>query len=52
MPPPEYLTCTARELNLMSLKELQKLASLVGVGYADLGEAALRDRLVQLGTPV
>ena len=38
-------------LNDMTLEQLQGIATKVGVGYADLGEAALREKLIREGMP-
>ena len=38
-------------LKSMTLEQLQDIASQVGIGYAGLGEAALREKLILEGTP-
>jgi len=38
-------------LRAMGLEQLQEIASQVGIGYAGLGEAALREKLILEGTP-
>lgn len=38
-------------LKTMDLAQLQEIASQVGVGYAGLGEAALREKLILEGEP-
>jgi len=41
----------SRYLETMTLDQLQEIASQVAVGYAGLGEAALREKLILEGEP-
>jgi hypothetical protein len=43
------ISISQQALDRMSLEELQALASRVGVGYCDIGDYVLRERLKRAG---